>query len=116
MQKFPSDADRKKDLEKQDYSVGRSSGQGCNSLTDSLLQLLLHFKVIKGPSADVNIPYWRHEACEAVRHHLCTHADKHLHPRLRNECNEVYDVSDDFHARAHLEHHKRARTIVYFFN
>ena len=43
---FPSDAERRKVLEEEGYAIGHATGQGCNSLNDSLLQLLLAFDVI----------------------------------------------------------------------
>ena len=109
---FLSDAERRKVLEEEGYAIGHSTGQRCNSLIDSLLQLLLAFNVINGPSADAKAPLWRHEACELARQHFCDHSDVGLHPRLRSEAGEVVDVAPDMHARAFLEHHKHAPAIV----
>ena len=111
---FPSDAERRKGLEEEGYAVGKATGQGCNSLIASVLQLLLSLEIINPPSADVTVPYWRHEVCELVRQHFCSVSDVSLHPRLRSEAGKVVDVADDVHSRAFLEHHKHARAIVYF--
>ena len=111
---FPSDVERRKVLEDEGYAFGHATGQSCNSLIDSLLQLLLTFNVINGPPADAKAPLWRSEACELVRRHLCDHADVGLHPRLRSEVGEVVKVASEVHARAFLEHHKHASAIVSF--
>ena len=42
---YPSDEIRRKNLVVDGYTFGNGSGHRCNCLTDSLLQLLLHFKL-----------------------------------------------------------------------
>ena len=70
----PSDAERRKVLEEEGYATGHATGQGCNSLIDYLLRLLLVFNIINGPCADAKAPLWRHEACELARQHLLDHS------------------------------------------
>ena len=43
---FPSDDTRRKDLEMGGFAFGSGSGHGCNCLVDSLLQLLLQYKIL----------------------------------------------------------------------
>ena len=43
---FPSDLTRRSNLERQGFVIGRASGIGFNCLIDSLLQLLVHYKVV----------------------------------------------------------------------
>ena len=111
---FPSDDERRKVLKEEGYDIRSATGHGCNSLIDSLLQLLLTLNVINGPPADAKAPLWRIEACELARQHLCDHSDVGLHPRQRSEAGEVVDVAAGVHARAFLEHHKHASAIVSF--
>lgn len=61
---FLSGAERREVLEELGYAIGHASGQGCNCVIDSLLQVLLQVNVNKCPSDDVNVSSWRHEACE----------------------------------------------------
>ena len=37
----PRDAERRNVLEEEGYAIGHATGQGCNSLIDSALQLLI---------------------------------------------------------------------------
>ena len=81
---FPSDETRRKYLEMGGFTFGSGSGHGCNSFVDSLLQFLLQYKFLNGPSAGVSMAMWRHEVCELVRKHLCGHDNVRLRPRQRN--------------------------------
>jgi hypothetical protein len=114
VENYPSDEKRRRDLVSDGYTIGTGSGHRCNCLADSLLQVLLHYKILNGPSAGVNMARWRHEVCELVRKHLSEHEDVSLRPRQRNELNRVMNVSEEEHARAYLEHHKHSEAIVRF--
>ena len=111
---FPSDADRIETLKKSGYALKKVTGHGCNSLIDSCLLLLLHFKVINGPPPDANLAHWRHEACEEVRKHLCNHSDVTLHPRFKSRAGEAVAVESDVHQRAFLQHRTHVREVVTF--
>ena len=67
------------------YKIGKGSGHNCNCLIDSLLQLLLHHNVVKGPPSGLPVHLWRSELCEMTRSHLCNHDNIVLRPRLRDE-------------------------------
>lgn len=99
-------------MDDQGFRIGRATGQGCNSLIDSLLQLLVALDIIHGPSSDANEALWRHEACELVRSHLSNHSNALLHPRVRSQAGEVLNLSSDMHARGFLEHQRHASEIV----
>ena len=85
-EEFLSDYDRKKELGIQGYNLGKASGLGSNCLIDSLLQLLLHHKVVNGPpSTKISAGRWSRDLCERTRSHLCQHENVVLHPRIRDE-------------------------------
>ena len=100
-EEFLSDVERKQHLVVQGYKLGKGSGQGCNCLIDSLLQLLLHHKVVKGPpSTSMPVGRWRSELCEMTRSHLCQHENVALRPRLRDATYKELKVTEDQHSRA----------------
>ena len=82
---FPSDAEYRKSLIEKRFTIGHTSGHNCNSLIDSLLQLLVHHKVVKGPPSGLPVHLWRSGLCEMTRSHLCNHDNIGLRPRLRDE-------------------------------
>ena len=99
---------------KKGYTIGHTSGRNCNSLIDSLLQLLIANDIIKRPPADAKEHLWRMAACDVVRQHLCSHSNLSLHPRLRSEDGEAVNVASEVHADAFLEHRKHASAIISF--
>ena len=111
---YPSDKERKRSLQNQGYTFGVGSGYAFNCLSDSLLQLLISHKIIRESRGNGAQARWRHDACEAVRRHLCEQPDESLRPRERDHANRIRDVSEEDHARAFLEHHKHAAAIVQF--
>ena len=111
---YPRDASRRKELFEQGYIVGKSSGHGCNCLADSLLRLLLHEGVLKGPDSTLALEKWRHDMCQQVRKHL-NEVVKALRPRERNDSQVVLDVLDDVHASAFLQHHRHSQAIIKLF-
>ena len=72
-------------------------------------------KVVAQPLPAVANARWQHEACEAVRLHLCQHSNTSFHPRQRDENHRVRDVPHDQHARAFLEHYAHASEIFKLF-
>ena len=111
---YPRDTSRRKELIEQGYIIGKSSGHGCNCLADSLLQLLLHEGVLKGPENTLALEKWRHDMCQQVRKHLNESVDEALRPRERNDSQVVLDVLDDVHASAFLQHHRHSEAIIKF--
>ena len=61
---FPSDKSYRLTLDGYGFGIGRVGGHPCNSLTYSILQLLLVFKVINYPPPDCKREWWCHEICE----------------------------------------------------
>ena len=112
---YPRDANRRKELFDQGYTIGNCSGHRCNCLADSLLQLLLHHGVLKGPGGSLAIEKWRHDMCQQVRRHLNEHVDEAMRPHDRNDSHAVLDVPDDVHACAFLQHHRHAQEIINYF-
>ena len=97
---YPRDTSRRKELMEQGYSIGKSSGHGCNCLADYLLQLLLHEGVLKGPENILALEKWRHEWCQKVRKHLNDNVNEAFRPRERNDSQFVLDGVGDVHAFA----------------
>lgn len=113
---YPSDVERRQELLMlYDLDVKQGDGSGNNCLTDSLLQGLLHHKVILQPENDCRELQWRRRHCDEVRLHLCFHDDVRLRPKQRDERNAIRCVSQEEHNRAYLEHHRHAVAIVTFF-
>ena len=70
---FMTDVERKQQLVDLGYKIGKGSGHNCNCLIDSLLQLLVHHKVVKGPPSGLPVHLWRSELSEMTRSKLCNH-------------------------------------------
>ena len=83
-------------------------------MIESCLLLLLHFKIINGPPSSAKAAHWRHEACEAVRTHLCTHSDVTFHPRVKSKGGEPVIVEAAVHQRAFLQHRTHVREVMTF--
>ena len=111
---YPSDAERKSNLKKFGYKFVSASGSNSNCLIDSLLFALLHNNVINDPPPKISLSRWKQEMCEMTRHHLSSHDNVSLRPRVRDDCNRVMNVSEAQHARAFLEHHKHSNAIIEF--
>ena len=109
---FPSDAERRIQVIREGVLFGDSEGFDYDCLSDSLLQLLLHNKMFKHPSVDVNVSTWRREACEAVRAHLCSHEDERLWPLQRDQNNRVREVYSEQHNRVYLKHSSHSAAII----
>jgi hypothetical protein len=82
---YPRDTSRRKELIEQGYIIGKSSGHGCNCLSDSLLQLLLHEGVLQGLENILALEKWRHELCQEIRKHLNDNVNEAFRPRERND-------------------------------
>ena len=112
---FISDAGRVRQLESENFHVGKGEAHGANNacLADSLLQLLVHHRAITSPAfaSGTSDKQWRREACLAVRAHLCNHADVTLRPRQR-DCNGaiVYEASAEDHALCTKQVRKTTRS------
>ena len=114
-EEYLSDYERKRQLVRQGYKVGDGSAVGCNCLIDSLLQLLVFHKVVKGPPcASMSMARWRSEVCEMTRRHLRDHEDRSLRPRLRDSMYKELVATEEEHSRAFLGHHKHSKEIVKF--
>ena len=113
---YPRDTSRCKELIEQAYMLGKSSGHGCNCLSDSVLQLVLHEGVLQGPENTLALEKWRHELCQAVRKHLNVNVNEAFRPRERNDSQLVFDVVDDVHASAFLQHHRHSEAIIIFYS
>lgn len=110
---YPSDEVRKKDLFMSDHlEVRHGEGAGNNCLTDSLLQGLVHNKVIVQSETNCKDWEWRRKVCDEVRRHLCSHDDVRFRPKQRDDRSAIRNVSQDAHNRAYLEHHRHAVPIV----
>ena len=109
---FMTDIERQQQLADLGYKIGKGSGHNCNCLIDSLLQLLVHHKVVKGPPSGFAVHLWRSELCEMTRSNLCRHDNIGLRPRLRDENNKEVHATEEQHARAFLEHHKHGKAIL----
>ena len=97
---FMHDIERRQQLVSLGYKIGKGSLQGCNCLIDSLLQLLLHHEVVKGPPCTkMSLTSWRIELCEMTRCHLRQHEKLHLRPRLRDEMYKEFFASEHEHGR-----------------
>ena len=99
---FPSDAERRLQLMRDGIVLGDIDGLDYNCLFESVLQLLLHNKMLKSPLADIYVSKWKREACEAARTHLCSHEDERLRPVRRDQHNRVSDVYGGQHTIAYL--------------
>ena len=95
-----------------DLDVKHGDGSGNNCLTDSLLQGLVHHKVIISLENNGRDWEWRRRLCDEVRVHLCCHDDVRLRPKQRDERSAFRGVSLEEHNRAYLEHHRHAVAIV----
>jgi hypothetical protein len=112
---YPSDVERRRELLMSSHlDVIHGDGAGNNCLTDSLLQGLVHQKVIIKPESNCRELEWRRKLCDEVRVHLCFHDDVRLRPKQRDERNAIRCVSPEEHNRAYLEHHRHAVAIVTF--
>ena len=110
---YPSDAERRRELLMSSHmDVRHGDGAGNNCLTDSLLQGLVHQKVIIRPESNCRELEWRRKLCDEVRVHLCFHDDVRLRPKQRDERNAIRCVSGEEHNRAYLEHHRHAVAIL----
>ena len=88
---YPSDEERRRRLKDEGYTVGRGSAQGCNCLADSLLQVLMHHKMVRKPLKTASERLWQHEVCVAARKHLCEHSNPSL--RLGTFVSDPGEVS-----------------------
>ena len=116
---YSTDEQRRQQLVDLGYKIGKGSGHNCNCLIDSLLQLLVHHNVVKGPPSRFPMSVWRNELCEIARSHLCNHDNIALRPRLRDENYKENHATKAQHSWAFLEHHKHGKndfTIAYRFS
>ena len=65
-EEFPSDKAYRLTLDGSGFAIGHLGGQPCNSLTYSILQLLLVFKIINYPPTGSKREMWCHELCEKM--------------------------------------------------
>ena len=113
---YPTDAERRAALlTSKGLEVGRGDSLNMNCLSDSLLQCLMHHKVIQMPEDEHNETQWRRRLCASVRKHLCNYGDMRLRPRQRDERNAIRRVSEAFHATVVSEHHRHAEPILKYF-
>ena len=62
------------------YDIGTATGQACNSLIDSNLQLLIAYDMINAPISHDTMSLWRLEVCESTRQYLCNSVNVAFHP------------------------------------
>ena len=123
--KYISDTIRKQQLHVEGFSCGGTSGLAWNSLSDSLLQVLVKNKMVTASDGQLwsdgvneaveGYGKWRRDWCVRVRQYLCTHDDTTLRPQERDILNFVRDTSKNDHDQAFLEHHRHAKAIFEFF-
>ena len=111
-QDFMTDMQRRQQLVDLGYKIGIGDGHNCNCLIDSMLQLLVHHKVVKGPPSRLPFHLWRSGLCEMTRSRLCKHDNIGLRPRLRDEKYKEIQATEEQHARAFLEHHKHGEVFL----
>ena len=70
--------------------------------------------MLQGPENTLAREKWRHELCQAVRKHLNDNANEAFRPRERNDSQFVFDVVDDVHASAFLQHHRHSEATIKF--
>ena len=107
---FPSDEKSRSD----GFTFGGLDGVNCNCLTESVLQLLLHNKMIKSPNVDASVTPWKREVSDEARQYLCAHDDERLWPMQRDENNRICDVYRDQHSLVYVKHKIHSEHTIHY--